>query len=199
LFHTGNLGGPTYLKLRATPPKDDSAGGKSCYDALADKMLRDAWEIFHVPPEEKARRLGVEAAVYWITQKAKISYAQERPMRLVKPPKIVTPIDCSWFSTMVYFAAGAPDPNGRGYDGQGYTGTLVGRGTQVSLAEARPLDLFFYGFTTASRPGFPYGSPTHVAVYIGGGYVASMGSSAGPVKINASYRRIHSVRRYALV
>lgn len=33
--------------------------------------------------------------------------------------------DCSSWGTKVYCWAGAPDPNGRGYDGFGYTGTIL--------------------------------------------------------------------------
>lgn len=107
--------------------------------------------------------------------------------------------NCSGYITTVYFAAGAPDPNGRGYDGLGYTGVEVGRGVQVPLAAIDLLDLVFYGRTLVPSPAFPVGSPTHVAVYIGGGFVASDGSQSGPQKRTVGYREIHSVRRYPLV
>ena len=199
LAATGNIGIPTYERLRATPPKDDSAGGRSAYDAVANKLLREFYKSIQESPEDAARRVGVSAAYFWILHTAQIAYAQVRPMKLIKPPKVTPYMDCSWFVTTVYFAADAPDPNDRGYDHQGYTGTLVGNGRQVTAAEAAPMDLFFYGFTTNPTGAFPYGSPTHVAVYLGGGYVGSMGSSAGPVKVRSNYRPVHSVRRYALV
>jgi cell wall-associated NlpC family hydrolase len=52
-------------------------------------------------------------------------------------------LDCSEFVTLVYKAAGVVDPNGRGYNGTGYTGTLVANGTRTS--NPQPGDLVFYG------------------------------------------------------
>lgn len=91
-------------------------------------------------------------------------YTQARPY----PSSIVNArhqgTDCSGFASLVYKAAGAPDPNGAGYSGQGYTGTLASHGQRTD----RPLpgDLVFYG--TA-----PF---HHVTVYVGNGLCVSHGS-----------------------
>ena len=55
--------------------------------------------------------------------------------------------DCSAAVTLWYNFAGAPDPNGLGYDREGYTGTLLasGNGRLVSRALARPGDIVVYG------------------------------------------------------
>lgn len=55
--------------------------------------------------------------------------------------------DCSAAVTLWYNFAGAPDPNGLGYDHEGYTGTLLasGNGRVVSRALARPGDIVVYG------------------------------------------------------
>lgn len=97
-----------------------------------------------------------------------LRYGQFRPM----PSGLYTPaalsgghIDCSAFATLVYKEAGAPDPNGRGYDGYGYTGTLAAYGTRVS-GPPQALDLAFYGGP------YPYG---HVAVCINAEEVVSFG------------------------
>ena len=53
--------------------------------------------------------------------------------------------DCSAFVTLCYNHAGAPDPNGQNYDGEGYTGTLLSHGTKIPLAQVQPGDVIVYG------------------------------------------------------
>lgn len=53
--------------------------------------------------------------------------------------------DCSAFVTYCYSWAGAPDPNAQGYNGTGYTGTLLSHGTPITLAQVQPGDVIVYG------------------------------------------------------
>ena len=53
--------------------------------------------------------------------------------------------DCSAFVTLCYNWAGAPDPNGQNYNGQGYTGTLLAHGTPITKEQAIPGDVIVYG------------------------------------------------------
>lgn len=71
----------------------------------------------------------------------------------------------------------------------GYTGTMLRCGREVQhRANWRRGDLFIYG---AGWPG------KHVAMYLGGGKVASHGSEPGPYLLNWDYRSdLMSVRRY---
>lgn len=71
----------------------------------------------------------------------------------------------------------------------GYTGTMLTHGKQVRhRANWLRGDLFIYG------RGFP---GAHVAMYIGGGLVASHGSESGPYKLAWDYRSdLMQVRRY---
>jgi len=64
--------------------------------------------------------------------------------------------DCSGFATGCAKWAGAPDPNNLHFDGQGYTGTMLGHCRHIPLAEVRPGDLVVYG------PG----TGEHVAVVV---------------------------------
>ena len=59
--------------------------------------------------------------------RAQIHYAQVRPMRNVQLAKPVYPLtmDCSEGVTCLCKWAGLKDPNGLGYNGRGYTGTLL--------------------------------------------------------------------------
>jgi hypothetical protein len=96
--------------------------------------------------------------------------------------------DCSSAYTGCCWIAGIPDPNGRGYDGYGFTGTMIRNGRRVDTPQ--PADAVFYG---RDRNG----NPTHVAMYVGGGKVISHGSSAGPLLLDIRYRHDqHSIRRY---
>lgn len=80
------------------------------------------------------------------------------------------------FFTNCHYAGGAPDPNRLGYNGFGYTGTLLAGGKKCLQRDILPGDAIMYGYTMVARPGFPVGSPTHVALYVGNGKVLSLGS-----------------------
>jgi cell wall-associated NlpC family hydrolase len=65
----------------------------------------------------------VAAARWGIANEPRIHNGETRPMPLARTLPLTT--DCSGFVTLCYYLAGAPDPNGLGYDGQGWTGTLL--------------------------------------------------------------------------
>jgi len=129
----------------------------------------------------------------------RIGYSQtsSRPMQLVGPDDLPRHADCSSSVTTIFNAAGFEDPNGRGYDGFGYTGTLVTHGRTVQLSDIQPCDLVFYGHAS-SGPGFPAGAPTHVAMVMDRkGAIFTFGSDPGPSFRKISYRNdLHSIRRY---
>lgn len=120
---------------------------------------------------------GGRAAIVQAAKKAlrtsnRYRYARVRPMPdTLFPSNFVALIltDCSGFATLCYKAAGAPDPNGLGYNGAGWTGTLAAHGRRTN--DPQPGDLCFYG----TAPPF-----NHVAVYIGGGDAIGFGSN--PIK-----------------
>jgi cell wall-associated NlpC family hydrolase len=97
----------------------------------------------------------------------------------LRPPKYPEWEDCSSSYTWCFWQAGAPDPNGRGYDGFGYTGTLAQNGRRITLDQAQPGDAVLYG------SGPPY---QHVAMYLGKGKVWSHGSENGPYILPIDYR-----------
>lgn len=150
----------------------------------------------HCRIEQKTiRQKIVDAAFFWYGHRADIRYSQYRPMQLRRPPQVPDRWDCSGFLTNCHYAGGASDPNGRGYDGLGYTGTLMSTGRKCTFDEMQPGDAIFYGYSV-ERPGFPKGSPTHVALYVGKGMVLSLGSyPMGYYEYD--YRRdINHYRRY---
>lgn len=123
----------------------------------------------------------VAYATFGYNQRYKIHYTQSS-LRMygvrnrVKPPGVPYYEDCSSFSTWCYWGAGAKDPNGLGYNGFGYTGTLSLHGARTKTP--KPGDLAFYGWS-------PY---THVVVYIGNGKCISHGSEIGPILLPVYYR-----------
>ena len=87
--------------------------------------------------------------------------------------------DCSGFVTLCYFLACAPDPNGRTYDGQGWTGSLLERMTAIAEGDVQAGDVVVFG----EYPG------RHAAVVLEAGddpLLASHGQERGPLAIRAS-------------
>lgn len=89
------------------------------------------------------------------------------PPNLFGPPTPVK-LDCSSFFTLCYKYGRAPDPNGLGYTGAGYTATLLMKGR--STVDPQPGDGAFWT------------GPDHVAVYIGNGQIVEFGGGSGPVQ-----------------
>jgi hypothetical protein len=78
--------------------------------------------------------------------------------------------DCSSSTTWCYWTVFGNGPdfiNGANWKA-GYTGTQVSHGKEVTLAQAKPADLVFYGKS--------HSDISHVAIYVGGGKVISHGS-----------------------
>lgn len=137
------------------------------FDALAIELCTQYYNEHHKTPEQVIRESIVSAAFYWYAHRYAIAYAQTRPFEECKPPIVPKQWDCSAFATNCHYAGGAPDPNGLGYNREGYTGTLIDHGTRVdTIHDLSPGDLIFYGHSSG-RPGFNVGDPTHVAVYVG--------------------------------
>jgi hypothetical protein len=149
-----------------------------------------------ISPGQKKRSKVAAAGLLAYQKRDQMLYTQGG-MRMhwlrekIRPPRVPRWSDCSSFATWLYWQAGATDPNGRGYDGYGYTGTLAQNGRRIFLSDSRPGDLVFYG-------RFPH---THVTVVVsnkqGRVRCVSMGSSAGPYLVDARYRGdLNQVRSY---
>lgn len=143
------------------------------FDAYSIKLAKDYHDYYQ---QRRVRERIVEAAFFWYGRRSEIHYSQNRPYQKKKPPQVPSVWDCSSFVTNCYYASGASDPNNRNYDGSGYTGTLLSNGIKIPFSKIEPADLIMYGYTVTARPGFPVGSPTHVAIYVGEGRVLSLGS-----------------------
>jgi len=121
-------------------------------------------------------RQAIVAAARWgISHEPRIHYGGVRPIPLGRRLPLTT--DCSGYVTLCYFLAGAPDPNGLAYNGEGWTGTLLRHLTHV--AEGRPGDIVVFG----AYPGH------HCAIVLEPGndpLLASHGQERGPVEVRFS-------------
>lgn len=148
----------------------------------------------------------VEYALWGCQHQPSIHYAQVRPIPHTKAALQRLPFatDCSGFATMAYQWAGAEDPNGNGYNGAGYTGTLLQHGTQIAHSTPdgkfvgktpRPGDLIFFG-------DFPGHHVTIMEKTVRGAWLTiSHGQEIGPAEILnhrewLAQRRNFEVRSY---
>lgn len=129
------------------------------------------------PPRPTWRDTAVKTMRWALEHEAEIHYLQQRPF---KPTAFVVqrlPIfaDCSATTTMIYRAAHRPDPNGKNYSGNGYTGTLRAHTPRRrTVRSCKPGDFIVYG------PG----TGAHVVVVLEAGadpLVWSHGQEAGPL------------------
>lgn len=138
------------------------------------------WAV--IRPRVVSKRDAILAQCHWaLAHEPEIHYAQVRPMPLKAWASHSLPLytDCSGSTTCIYHAAGAPDPNGKGYSGAGFTGTILSSAHQHDLVvdrkQAQPGDLVVFG----DAPG------THVVILMQPGSAAdpmvfSHGQESGP-------------------
>jgi peptidoglycan hydrolase-like protein with peptidoglycan-binding domain len=169
---TGNMGQSTFTQLWQFANDDD----------------RTQYRGHKTPPppnnEDRIRQALVSAARWSIANAGNSRYRQIRPY----PRKLILPFhtDCSGSTSCFYCVAGGPDPNGRDFDGLGYTGTQKSNGRRVDRDKRKPGDLVFHGNTEGAQ---------HVTMYLGGGRSYSFGSNP-PGERAWDYRRVDEVRSY---
>jgi hypothetical protein len=175
----------------------DGEYGRSTHEKLVARRGFDrygAWLMGRAPGEGSGKpAVAVSTALYAASKAGQIHYTQSEDRmwgvrNRVRPPRVPQYEDCASFVTWCYWVAGVSDPNGLGYNGEGWCGTLDAHGRRVS--DPAPGDLVFYGWGPLPAPG-------HVAIYVGGGKVVSHGSEAGPAVLSLDYRSDRgNVRRY---
>jgi hypothetical protein len=146
-------------------------------DKPTNRVGQEVWAALWGFGDDRAKMLARKAAVspddairqrirswgeWYVQNRSRITYAQIRPYP--KTANLPARTDCSGSSTHILFMSKCPnDPHGRGWDGQGYTGTMYQRGTRIPVSgPLKPGDCLFYG----NQGG---GVPSHVAIVIGPG------------------------------
>ncbi|MGN6379590.1 MAG: hypothetical protein ACTHNU_11615 [Gaiellales bacterium] len=118
---------------------------------------------------------------HWAVAHAeRIHYAEIRPIphRRFHRHRLPLTTDCSGFVTSCYFAAGASDPNGLAFNGEGYTGTLLSNLPHIHPEQGQPGDLVVFG----TYPGMHVVMLLHTDEF-GGWIVASHGQERGPLQL----------------
>jgi hypothetical protein len=87
---------------------------------------------------DEIRNQMVSNAKWAIEHTSSIHYEESRPMPInIAIHHLPITTDCSGFATMMAKWAGAPDPNGRGYDGSGFTGSLLSHLPHIGGQDAK--------------------------------------------------------------
>lgn len=127
------------------------------------------------PVKKTVRERFVDELKWGVAHEPQIHYEQRRPIPTHLPDHTL-PLytDCSGFLTICAKWAGAPDPNGRGFNGEGFTGDMLQHCLHIRSHDALPGDLIVYGD----------GSGHHVTGIVerkGADFlVSSHGTDAGP-------------------
>lgn len=151
-------------------------GGKLPADKAARRRMRR-----HKAAHDGIRARIVHEANWGIHHEPEIHYAQTRPIPYEQWGRHHLPIhtDCSGSITCIFKKAGAPDPNGNGYDGTGYTGDMLRHLHRIPRSELQHGDLVCFG----EFPGH------HVCLVLQGGpdpLLFSHGQERGPFAIRLS-------------
>jgi peptidoglycan hydrolase-like protein with peptidoglycan-binding domain len=191
---TGYIGKATANAIRsALVPDVFPHAGEPLLDAAAVNLLEEYVQEQSQPPPDAADRVRDAIARFCrdsIGAEPAWHYVQQRPMEyLGTPPSSTHHSDCSEHATEAYYWArqqtgiAVPDPNGSGYNGYGYTGTLIDNPKAGSPYKVG--DLAIYGASTSSTE--------HVCTcYVGGDAASSVwcshGSEAAPYSVALYYR-----------
>jgi len=181
LTQDGIVGQQTFDAMRkAMIPKELANGGQPLFDSTCLNLLKG----MKPPPSSSGDQKLVDYAKASIANEPKIHYSQNRPMtHLGVPPSKGFTCDCSGHATGCFYEAGYPDPNKSGYNGYGWTGTLVSN--PKCSAPYKIGDMGLYGTSESNT--------THVVTcYVPGSANASCwvshGSEGGPYSVQLYYR-----------
>lgn len=98
------------------------------------------------------RQSIVNWAKWGVDNHAGFTYTEDGSrMEGIGHPGVPCHADCSAFVTLCYNWSGAADPNGQGYNGTGYTGTLLSHGQEIPLSQVQPGDAIVYGSGTGDH------------------------------------------------
>ncbi|HEY1248642.1 MAG TPA: peptidoglycan-binding domain-containing protein [Nitrososphaera sp.] len=150
---TGNACYRAKYRLGYADDKLNQCGGQQLLNYLTGaKELPDDYkerrqERMKQVDEHQAIRDKILGYMKWaVANEPSIHYTQMRPMdKLRSPQTLPWYTDCSEFVTTLYCWAGAPDPNGLNYNGQGYTGTLLDHGISIAIYNAKVGDVVVWG------------------------------------------------------
>jgi peptidoglycan hydrolase-like protein with peptidoglycan-binding domain len=172
-----------------------------------ERCSQNVWEMCYGFGDPYAHELAAEAGGSSSSVRSELvtqaewyartggSYVQARPYQADVPPRTPLRNDCSGSIHHLFKIAGGPDPSGRGFDGQGYTGTMQDRGSRHELGSSlKAGDCVFYG----DQGG---GIASHVVMMLDASRLFTFGSTPPTITTYGSYwtdGRRHDIgaRRY---
>lgn len=178
----------------------DGVYGKLTHAKLA--VFFDSYGVWllqhtHITTKRQLLQANALALYHYGQTTGRVHYTQS-PLRMSivrhkwKPPFTGRTVyeDCSSSLTGLMWEAGAPDPNGFGYNGQGYTGTLYNHGRRVQVPF--PGDFMLCGNPPGHHVYMALGDDTRLRATHGW----SHGSEGGPRLVNLFYRPVTSIHAY---
>ncbi|MEU1162149.1 hypothetical protein ABZ372_16025 [Streptomyces sp. NPDC005921] len=94
----------------------------------------------------QVRQAMVSNCLWGVQHEPDIHYLETRPMPIgIAVHHLPFTTDCSGFATLMAKWSGAGDPNGSGFDGQGFTGTMLDHCEHITAAETQPGDFVVFG------------------------------------------------------
>lgn len=145
------------------------------YQVRADNRKGQTFVEF----EQNALRQKILLMAQWgVANSHDIHYETRRPIDGINHPYHL-PIytDCSGFVTLCYNWAKVPDPNGRKYDGEGWTGTLLQHLKPVAQNIVKIADLVVFGNYPGHHVALIAAGPTTNPVLV------SHGNEDGPIYV----------------
>jgi peptidoglycan hydrolase-like protein with peptidoglycan-binding domain len=182
-----------YLGIIDAAPGDGRQISQKLWTMLYGFGDEYARELADKAPAGGSDRSELVTWAEWYVAQHGSAYAQIRPYQRDDPPKNPLRNDCSGSSSHIMKLAGFPDPSGNGYNGHGYTGTMMHAGWKVELPRSGAGgllagDLVFYGGSASD--------PQHVAMMLDAGRLFTFGSNPPTITPYASYWT--SGRRYEI-
>lgn len=194
-----NVPGPLLMGALARFQRRHNLPVTRAYDRKTHALLAPYFDAYgaqllsHIPEPSPQQKL-VAAATWGYHNRGSIHYQQLRPIDGHRHPwKLPLYTDCSGSVTDWYEWKGLPDPNGFGFNGLGYTGTLANHGRPVSLVQVEPGDLCFYGWD------YRIGAYMHVTIAVSRTRCISHGGESGPSLLPLGPPiggTLHTIHRY---
>lgn len=171
--------GPTFTQEEQKAIRNPDSRTKEQKERSKRRVSDEQERESHQDGGVAAIRAKIVAYALWgADHEPSIHYAQIRPYPS-DARHLPMSTDCSGFSTLAYKDAGAPDPNGLGFNGSGFTGTLIAHMDHVAPSSSKKGNLIVYGAAPSH----------HVVIAIEDGpnpMCVSHGQEGGPFRIRHS-------------
>jgi hypothetical protein len=99
----------------------------------------------------QVRQNMVSNCQWAVAHRDQFTYAEIRPWPITPPRTLPITTDCSGFAEMMARWSGAADPSGAGFDGSGYTDSMLDHSPHIPRAETQPGDFAVFGLNPSQH------------------------------------------------